>query len=140
MLKDLFDGTCRIAPEHIEWKALPLPTDSNEKVEVIVEDSVAWRKEPDCLSVKCTRLVAFSPECNFRIEVSYAVEHLLKTEHSLDALSNEQIDKEVREHIGFYIQENQGLMARVTLIISQLTSAFGAPPLILPPSYQLRKD
>lgn len=140
MLKDLFDGTCRIVPTKMDWTALDPPENADEKVEVVAEDSVAWRREPDCLSVKCTRVVAFSPECNFRIEVSYVVEHLLKTEHSLDALSNEEIDKEVREHIGFYIQENQGLMGRVSLIISQLTSAFGAPPLILPPSYQLRKE
>lgn len=140
MLKDFFDGTCRIAPEQIEWKALPLPTDPNEKVEVIAEDSVAWKRGTDCLCVTCTRKVGFSPECNFKIKVSYIVDHILLKEHSLDALSDEEIDKEVREHIGFYIQENQGLMARVALIISQLTSAFGAPPLVLPPTYQMKND
>lgn len=140
MLRELFDGTCRVIPVHIEWKMLDLANDKEKKVEIIVEDSVDWKKEDDCLCVTCTRRVGFSPECNFSIVVSYAVEHILAKPHSLDTVSDDEIDSEVHEHIGYYIQENQGLMGRVSLIISQLTSAFGAPPLILPPSYQMESD
>ena len=35
MLKDLFDGTCRIAPLHMEWKTLELLNDPMEKAELI---------------------------------------------------------------------------------------------------------
>lgn len=138
MLKDLFDGTCRIAPLHMEWKTLEPLNNPAEKAEIVVEDSVRWEKESDCLRVICTRKAGFLPECSFSVTVSYMVEHILLKPDSLIDISDEEIDQEVQEHLGFYIQENQGLMSRVSLIISQMSSAFGAPPLILPPSYQMK--
>lgn len=59
MLKDLFDGTCRIAPLHMEWKTLELLNDPMEKAELIVEDSVTWERASDCLRVICTRKAGF---------------------------------------------------------------------------------
>ena len=138
MLKDLFDGTCRIAPLHMEWKTLELLNDPMEKAELIVEDSVTWERASDCLRVICTRKAGFLPECSFSVTVSYVVEHILQKVDTLNDVSDEEIDKEVHEHLGFYILENQGLMSRVSLIISQMSSAFGAPPLVLPPSYQMK--
>ena len=137
MLKDLLDGTCRVVPMQIEWKALEGSSNPGEEVKLIAEDSVAWERKDDCISIKCTRKAGFDPECNFEVIVSYVVEHFLLEQHSLDALSDEEIDKEVREQVRFYVQENQGLLGRVSMIIAQLTSAFGAPPLVLPPSYKL---
>lgn len=101
-------------------------------------DSVRWEKESDCLRVICIRKAGFLPECSFSVTVSYMVEHILLKPDSLNDISDEEIDQEVQEHLGFYIQENQGLMSRVSLIISQMSSAFGVPPLILPPSYQMK--
>ena len=139
MLKDLFNKRCRIQLEHVEMKALEDPADTVEEIEISVKDSVTWKKNEDCLHVECTRHVGFEPTCNFEITVTYSVEHFLKEKNALDAVPDSEIEKEVQEDILFYIQEKQGLINRVSLIIAQLTSSFNGAPMVLPPYYQKEK-
>lgn len=139
MLKDLFNKRCRIQLERVEMKALDDPPADAKGIEVAAEDSVTWKKEADCLHVECTRHVGFEPACNFEITVTYAVDHYLKEQNALDKIEDAVIEQEVQSDILFYIQEKQGLMGRVSLLIAQLTSSFNGAPMILPPYYQLEE-
>ncbi len=139
MLKDLFNKRCCIQLEKVEMKALSDPPADAKKIEVTAEDSVAWKKKADCLHVACTRHVGFEPACNFEITITYAVDHYLKEENALDKIEEKEIEQEVQSDIPFYIQEKQGPMGRVSLLIAQLTSSFNGAPMILPPYYQLEE-
>lgn len=139
MLKDLFNKRCRIQLERAEMKALNDPPSDAEEIEVEAQDSVTWKKKADCLHVECTRHVGFEPACNFEITVTYSVDHYLKEQNALDSLDEKVIEQEVQSDILFYIQEKQGLMGRVSLIIAQLTSSFNGAPMILPPYYQMKE-
>ena len=136
MLKELFNRKCCIQLEKTEMKALEDPAEDAKEIELRVNDAVSWKKKENCLHVECTRKVGFVPACNFEITVTYSVEHYLKEKNALDHIEDAVIEKEVAEDASFYIQEKQGLMNRVSLIIAQLTSAFNGTPLILPPYYQ----
>lgn len=136
MLKDLFNKRCKIQLEHVEMKALEDPSDDIEEIKVTVKDSVAWEKKENCLRVECTRHVGFEPACNFEIMVTYSVEHFLSEKNMLDKVTDSEIEKDVQEDVPFYIQERQGLISRVSLIIAQLTSSFNGAPMVLPPYYQ----
>ena len=139
MLKDLFNKKCRIQLEKAEMKALNDPPADAREIEVTAEDSVTWKKEADCLHVECTRHVGFEPACNFEITITYAVDHYLKEKNALDTIEEKEIEQEVQGDIPFYIQEKQGLMGRVSLLIAQLTSSFNGAPMILPPYYQMKE-
>lgn len=139
MLKDLFNKSCRIQLEKAEMKALNDPPVDAKNIEITAEDSVTWKKETDCLHVECTRHVGFEPACNFEITVTYAVDHYLKEKNALDKIEEKEIEQEVQGDIPFYIQEKQGLMGRVSLLIAQLTSSFNGAPMILPPYYQMEE-
>lgn len=139
MLRDLLDSRCKAKLEKVEMNALEAPAEDAERVEIIMDDSIRCVKKPDALRVECTRKVGFDPACSFEITVMYSVEHSLKETSALEAVPQETIEKEVRENIQFYIQENRGLMNRVSLIIAQLTSAFEGVPMVLPPYFQTER-
>lgn len=134
MLKELFSGSVRAGLSKFEYTELPAPQETNESMSVECNDSIKWRKEADCLRVEFTRTVTFEPSCNFEVTATYFVEHLLKEKDSLVLVSNEIIKKEIAEDKIFFIQAERGFIARISLLIAQLTASFGNPPLILPPN------
>ena len=133
MLRDLLNGTIRAGLCNFEFKELPIASEQMEP-QVGYNDSIVWRCEKEFLRVEFTRKVFFEPSCNFTIEGSYFVEHLVKEPGSLYSLSPDAIKKEIESDAEFYIQENQGFIARVCLLIAQVTASFGNTPLILPPN------
>lgn len=134
MLKDMLDKKCLIQLDHVELTALQEP-DEDSEIKIVAKDSLTWEKKAGSICVRCTRTVDFKPECSYKVTAAYSVEHFLKKDHALDEIPDEEIDKEIREHIPFYIQERQGLLNRVSLLIAQLTSSFNGIPMIVPPYY-----
>lgn len=132
MLKDLLGSRIRVGLASIEMRELP---DFDGEISPRFQDTIEGKAVNDCLRVEFKRRVWFEPESTFEIAVTYFVEHELKEAGSLSALSQEEIDAEIKKEPRFYIQERQGFVARITLLISQITASFGGSPLISPPNY-----
>lgn len=132
MLKDLLNGTIRAGLCDFEFKELPSAPEQME-TQVGYTDSIVWRCEQEFLRVEFKRVVVFEPSCNFTIEGSYFVEHLVKDKGSLYSMEPDEIKAEIEKDPSFYIQEKQGFIARICLLIAQVTSSFGNMPLILSP-------
>jgi hypothetical protein len=129
MIKELLNGHIRVGIAKIEMHDLPQSA-SDDTAELQISDSMQWFVANDFLRVECCRQLKFEPTCNFEITATYFVEHFLTESGTLNTLSAEEIRAEILADPSFYIQENQGYMARLSLIISQLTASFGGPPLV----------
>ncbi len=132
MLKDLLGNRIRVGLARIQMREIP---DADAQIEVHFEDTITGKAADKFLRIEFTRHVWFDPASVFDITATYFVEHDLKQEGSLAEVSQEQIDEEIRNEPGFYIQENQGFVGRISMLISQITASFGGAPLITPPSY-----
>ena len=135
MLQELFNTRIRVAIDKFEMITLSDPKEG-EDISITSSDSISWEAYPTHLRVKFLREISFVPECCFQIKASYVVDHFLTSENSLSALSPEDIAEEINSNPRFFIQESQGFIGRIVLLIAQATSAFGGPPLILPTSLQ----
>lgn len=133
MLKDLFGQTIRVGLSEINMRDMSSPSDSETSPELRVEDSFSFSKNENYLRVEFTKAVSFDPPSVFNLSVSYFVEHILNHPGSLNSIPDAKIREEIINDIGYYSQQSQGFAMRLSLIIAQLTSSFGGPPLVLPP-------
>ena len=132
MLKTLLGDRIRVGLAKVEMLEIP---DEPEQARLCTEDMIAARGERNCLRVEFTRRVWFEPASSFEMRTTYFVEHELKEEGSLEGFTQSEILDEVMKDPRFYIQEGQGFVSHISLLISQLTFSFGGAPLITPPSY-----
>ena len=132
MLKDLLGNRIRVGLAQVKMCEIP---DTDAQIEVHFEDTITGKAADKFLRIEFTRHVWFEPASVFDITATYFVEHVLKQEGSLAEISQEQIDAEIRNDPGFYMQESQGFVSRISMLISQITASFGGVPLISPPHY-----
>lgn len=137
MLKDLFSQTIRVGLSSVEMKDLSSPDDSESSAKIQVYDLVSFSKSEKLLRVEFTREVSFNPPDVFSLSVTYFVEHFLKVPGSLNDFADGQIRREIYNDIDYFSQQSQGYALRLSLIIGQLTSSFGGPPLMLPPKLEI---
>lgn len=84
------------------------------------------------VKILVTRSLYFQPERLFNLSVSFGAELAFdskrKNEYKWDEIN---LADEFKEHGGFVTEH---LMARISLLISEITASFGQQPLVLPPS------
>ena len=137
MLKELLGDRIRVGLAKAEMREI---SDESKQASLHVEDVISAKAEKDCLRVEFTRHVWFEPASSFEAKVTYFVEHELKEQGGLEQFTQSEVDEEVKKDPKFYIQEGQGFVARVSVLISQMTLSFGGAPLITPPGYIRKKE
>lgn len=134
MVKEKLTGRAVSTLSKVEFHEIPTPKEEQKKeASINCKDEIKWKVLPDSLRVDFTRTVGFEPEKLFSMVVSYYVLHDLVEENALQEIPEEDIKKEISAHLGYYLQEQQGLLARVSHIIADLSSSFGGAPIVLPP-------
>ena len=93
-----------------------------DNIEAVVEEKTVK------LTVK--RVLQFEPEEIFELSVSYGAILKIKEEKKSYAWDKMNLAEEFREN-GQFVLGN--LMSRISLLIAEITSSFGQPPIILPP-------
>ena len=83
-----------------------------------------------------TRCVEFKPEKPYDFQISMGSYFSIK-EEKFEEL--EQADFDFKQEFIKQSKLLSGLAARISLLISQVTSSFGGKPLITPPSYIEKK-
>lgn len=85
-----------------------------------------------------TRSLTFDPEKMFRLSVAFGADLQFDPQKKNEYNWREMdLADEFREN-GDFVTGN--LMSRITLLIAQITSSFGQPPLVLPPSVTKIKE
>lgn len=103
------------------------------EVQIICNDTiVAKENEGNRIIVTVTRKVYFKPDVLFDLEVSYGT--ILKFNEKKSEVDWDHMDlsKEFQDH-GSFVTDN--LFRRISLLISEITSSFGQPPIIVPPQF-----
>ena len=140
MLKSLFNNKIRAGLANIDMKALEELQLEEKEIQLMISDKIDVEKMSDRLRIDFTRKLYFEPASNFELTLVYFVEHFLKEENSLQDFTEDQIKAEVLEDEDFYFQNDRGFAARISMLVSQITSTFGGPPVILPPIFPLRES
>lgn len=140
MIKDILNNTIRAGLAEISLQDLKEPAPSSQAVQLTFTDYINCKKLSDRLRIECTREFSFEPECNFKLKITYFVEHFLKDKNLLDSFSDASIEKEITEDLEFYLQSNQGFAARLSLLAAQITSTFGGAPAVTPPIFPFSQE
>lgn len=93
-------------------------------------DNIEAVAEEEKVRLTVKRVLQFEPKEIFELSVSYGA--ILKIKEDKKSYAWDKIDlaEEFREN-GQFVLGN--LMSRISLLIAEITSSFGQPPLILPP-------
>lgn len=140
MIKDILNNTIRAGLAEISLQDLKDPVPNSKPVQLTFTDYINCKKLSDRLRIECTREFSFDPECNFKLKITYFVEHFLKIPNTLDPFTDESIEKEITSNLEFYLQSNQGFAARLSLLAAQITSTFGGSPAITPPIFPISQE
>lgn len=103
-------------------------------------DTISWFPNSSSLTVKLCRQVLVEMESDngektfpFKISVESTVQHYLKESCSLDAFTNEDFKAEIAKDMQYYAYAESGIIAKVSLLISEITFAALGVPVTLPP-------
>lgn len=140
MIKEKLTGNFSAGLEKVELNRIPNSQKDMSHAKLSYNDQLKWHIFPKSLRIEFTRVVGFEPEGIFSVVISYYVEHEVKEENSLKGISPEEMKKEICSDLGYYLQEQQGFLARMSLILANLTSSFGGVPVILPPTLPEMQD
>lgn len=127
---DIFSGKKSIELDSIRYKRFE-NEDVNKDVQIklSLEDVVSVETNEKYLGIVLQRILKFEPVSPFDLEVSFIIKHYLK-EPDVDW---EKIDVSelIEQNKSFFIQEQ---METVSMLIAQITSAYGRKPIITPPA------
>lgn len=88
--------------------------------------------ENQVVKIIVTRSLSFEPEEMFQLTVAFGADLKLNPQKVVEYNWNEiNLAEEFRDN-GKFVTDN--LMSRITLLIAQITSSFGQPPIVLPPN------
>lgn len=100
-------------------------------------DNLKALTQEDGIRIIVTRTLTFDPEALFVLNVSFGADLKFNERKSEYEWSEINLAEEFGENGDFVITQ---LMSRISLLIGQITSSFGQPPLILPAVIAKGKD
>lgn len=130
-LKEYLSKNCHTELLSVSYE---IKGDSAGSSKVMLEDEFKVElKEKRTICITFSRHIFMKPEAVMDIRVSAFIEHYLDPE-KLEKVDFEGLDieKEIKKDLDYYIRDGY---ARISQVISQLTSSFGNSPLITPPFY-----
>lgn len=133
MIKDLmncFENEQQYYLDKIEYSRIEDDFRQNQHT-LLCNDNITVNVNNEYVEVKLKRTLSFRPEALFYLSVTFG--SILKIDASAKEKYNwKELDlaEEFKEN-GQFVLDN--LMARISLLIGQITSSFGLQPLILPP-------
>lgn len=101
-------------------------------------DRIEANVNEDIVKLTVSRTIKFDPEEIFKLTVIYGAILKFKKEKKEDYIWREiDLAKEFKENGGFVLEN---LISRASLLIAEITSSFGQPPVILPPVVVIPKE
>ncbi|MDD3206006.1 MAG: hypothetical protein PHS74_09785 [Lachnospiraceae bacterium] len=132
-----FNQEIEIYLENVEYNLIKNESTDIANIEIDCKDIIDYEEKENKLCFHFSRVIKFSPEKLFSIKIVYGFNLKFLNKENIDFSINE-IDwvKEIIENGAEYVNNVAG---RTSLLISQITSSSGQPPLVTPPSFMLEE-
>lgn len=130
-IKNLFSDKKNAELQSVEYRPLGM---CSGKFKVSCVDTISvLDSDTKKLRVLVKRSVSLDPPCLFSIEASCYIDHFLKkTNIAKVNWADYNLSDEINSNPEFYAV---GVTERLSLLISEMTAAFGESPLITPPIF-----
>lgn len=129
-LSEYFKPELEIFLDTVSYKRIEnLDNKTEQELLLLCQDNLKALTQEDGIRIIVTRTLTFDPEALFVLNVSFGADlkfNERKTEYEWSEIN---LAEEFGENGDFVITQ---LMSRISLLIGQITSSFGQPPLILP--------
>ncbi|SEA06405.1 hypothetical protein SAMN04515656_10357 [Eubacterium aggregans] len=129
-----FKENYRFALKNINYQKNDI--DTKEKIELLCNDDVDIEISNDYVNITLTRTLVADPVKLFEIMVAFEVILFF-----IDGDQNNLDQSEIEERL---INEESDLLddiaGRISLLIAQITSSYGNPPIVTPPVIMIKKD
>lgn len=131
-LVDYFKPEHQFFLQNVSYRRIGQEKEKQE-YSLICSDNIDADIEDNQLHLTVTRNIRFDPSDLFELTVSYGVVLSFNSETKNDVNWDEiDIQEEFKEY-GSFVLSN--IMNRISLLISQITSSYGQPPIIMPPTF-----
>ena len=129
-LSEYFKPELEIFLDTVSYKRIEnLDNKTEQELLLLCQDNLKALTQEDGIRIIVTRTLTFDPEALFVLNVSFGADlkfNERKVEHEWTEIN---LAEEFGENGDFVTGQ---LMSRISLLIGQITSSFGQPPLILP--------
>ena len=131
--KEFFEDNYQLYLKDIDYKALSIDP-IVEKIDVKIKDDLCFfdNKDKKTLEFEVKRTVDFYPDALYKLSIEFGAK--LKVKNEAPILDSIDWKKEFKEN-EICINMINGLIARISVLISQITSSYGQVPLVTPPSF-----
>lgn len=127
-----FSDQVQFALEEAKYKKIDAGDQKNVQLATNDTASIIHRDDKKIV-IWFTRELRFMPSCLFDITVSFETIWTIKDNSLINDETDDMIISQVlKEKVAFV----GTIYSRISLLIAQMTSAIGNPPLFTPPSYQ----
>ncbi|MBQ7728284.1 MAG: hypothetical protein IJT60_06905 [Clostridia bacterium] len=132
IFQQVFEDKYQFFLKDIEYTAITVGPIS-EKTDVVLKDDFNYNLsyETNSFNFEVKRTVSFSPNALYRLSVTFGAKLIIRD--TAAKLNNVNWDEEFRNN-PVCINLIQGLLSRISVLISQITSSYGQNPLVTPPS------
>lgn len=129
-LSEYFKPELEIFLDTVSYKRIEnLDNKTEQELLLLCQDNLKDLTQEDGIRIIVTRTLTFDPEALFVLNVSFGADLKFNERKSEYEWSEINLAEEFGENGDFVITQ---LMSRISLLIGQITSSFGQPPLILP--------
>ena len=129
-LSEYFKPELEIFLDTVSYKRIEnLDNKTEQELLLLRQDNLKALTQEDGIRIIVTRTLTFDPETLFVLNVSFGADLKFNERKSEYEWSEINLAEEFGENGDFVITQ---LMSRISLLIGQITSSFGQPPLILP--------
>lgn len=129
-LSEYFKPELEIFLDTVSYKRIEnLDNKTEQELLLSCQDNLKALTQEDGIRIIVTRTLTFDPEALFVLNVSFGADLKFNERKSEYEWSEINLAEEFGENGDFVITQ---LMSRISLLIGQITSSFGQPPLILP--------
>lgn len=129
-LSEYFKPELEIFLDTVSYKRIEnLDNKTEQELLLLCQDNLKALTQEDGIRIIVTRTLTFDPEALFVLNVSFGADLKFNERKSEYEWSGINLAEEFGENGDFVITQ---LMSRISLLIGQITSSFGQPPLILP--------
>ena len=130
--QQVFEDNYQFYLKDIDYNAITVGPVS-EKISVNLKDDLNFilNREAKSFDFEVRRTVSFTPNALYQLSVTFGAK--LNIRENAPALTDVNWDEEFKTN-AICIGLIQGLLSRISVLISQITSSYGQNPMVTPPN------
>ena len=130
--QQVFENNYQFYLKDIDYNAITIGPVS-EKINVNLKDDLNFvlNRETNSFDFEVRRTVSFTPNALYQLSIAFGAK--LNIRQNAPELKDVNWDEEFKSN-AIFISLIQGLLSRISVLISQITSSYGQAPMVTPPN------